>query len=53
MAVESHEAELKQIVAHGGSSIGTEVRKALGDAAAGFVMAKTNVNLVIVQAYQT
>ncbi|EIM85679.1 cation/H+ exchanger [Stereum hirsutum FP-91666 SS1] len=50
MAVESHEAELRQIVSQGGNAIGSEARKALGDVAAAFVMARTNASLLVVQA---
>lgn len=51
MAVESHAVELRQIVSvEGGREIGSEATKALGDVAAGFVMARTSVSLMVLQA---
>lgn len=50
MAVESHAAELRHIVnVEGGREIGSEAMKALGDVAAGFVMARMSLSLMVLQ----
>lgn len=49
LAVESHAAELRDILAsHGGT--GTEVRKTLGDVACAFVVSNVKAGLMVVQA---
>ena len=49
-AVETHSAELKQIMAEQGLAMDADLVKALGDLAAGFVAVNANSNLLIVQA---
>lgn len=50
MAVESHHAELQQLILERGSSIGSAVPKTLGDVGAALVAAETKANLLILQA---
>jgi hypothetical protein len=49
MAVENHAGELKELVGEYGS-VGTEVRKTMGDVATAFVVAGAGSGLVVVQA---
>ncbi|KAG5635939.1 hypothetical protein H0H81_009624 [Sphagnurus paluster] len=50
MAVESHKAELQQLVAEAGASIGSSVAKTVGDAGAALVASNTAASLLILQA---
>jgi hypothetical protein len=47
--VENHAGELKDLIADYGS-VGTEVRKTMGDVASAFVVAGAGSGLVVVQA---
>lgn len=49
LAVENHAGELKDLIADYGS-VGTEVRKTMGDVASAFVVAGAGSGLVVVQA---
>lgn len=49
LAVESHAAELRDILASQGGT-GTEVRKTLGDVACAFVVSNVKAGLMVVQA---
>ncbi|GLB34205.1 putative potassium hydrogen antiporter [Lyophyllum shimeji] len=50
MAVESHKAELQQVVAGAGASIGSSVPKTLGDVGAALVASSAAASLLILQA---
>jgi hypothetical protein len=52
MAVETHRAELQQLLAErgGGQNWGSDVSKTLGDVAAALVVAGANASLLVVQA---
>ncbi|GBE79781.1 K(+)/H(+) antiporter 1 [Sparassis crispa] len=50
MAVESHDAELRELCAARGASLGSEMPKTLGPVAAAFVAANTNSSLLVLQA---
>ncbi|KDQ62807.1 hypothetical protein JAAARDRAFT_190081 [Jaapia argillacea MUCL 33604] len=49
LAVENHHGELKQLMEERGS-VGSEVRKTIGDVATGFVVSGCSAGLVVVQA---
>ncbi|KAJ7504288.1 Sodium/hydrogen exchanger family-domain-containing protein [Mycena galericulata] len=49
LAVEDHAGELKELIEEYGS-VGTEVRKTMGDVASAFVVASTGSGIVVVQA---
>ncbi|KAG5648714.1 hypothetical protein DXG03_000061 [Asterophora parasitica] len=50
MAVESHKAELQQVIAEAGASIGSSVPKTVGDVGAALVASNTAASLLILQA---
>ncbi|THH14981.1 hypothetical protein EW146_g5432 [Bondarzewia mesenterica] len=50
MGVESHQVELRQLMAEKGISVASEAPRTLGDVAAAFVAAGANVSLVVLQA---
>ena len=50
MAVDSHQAELRQLIAEKGISVGSEAPKTLGDVAAAYVATGVNASLVVLQA---
>ena len=50
MAVDSHQAELRQLIAEKGISVGSEAPKTLGDVAAAYVATGVNGSLVVLQA---
>ncbi|KAJ7170478.1 Sodium/hydrogen exchanger family-domain-containing protein [Mycena crocata] len=52
LAVENHAGELKELIGEYGS-VGTEVRKTMGDVASAFVIAGAGSGIVVVQAAET
>lgn len=52
MAVDSHQAELRQLIAEKNAGIGSEVPTTLGDVGAAFVAAGMNSSLLVMQASQ-
>lgn len=50
MAVESHQRELHELVSERNTSVGSEVAKTFGDVASTFVVAGSNVSLIVTQA---
>ena len=50
LAVESHTAELREIVSEQNAFMGSEAPKTLGDVAAAFVATGLNANLLVLQA---
>jgi hypothetical protein len=50
MAVESHQAELRQLIAEKNAGIGSEVPRTLGDVGAALVAAGMNSSLLVMQA---
>lgn len=50
MAVESHEAELRKLIADAGSSIGSTVPRTLGDVGAALVAKQVHASLLVLQA---
>ncbi len=50
MAVESHQAELVQLLTERNQSIGTALPRALGDVGAAFVGTGVSADLLVVQA---
>ena len=50
MAVESHQRELHGLVSERNTSLESEVAKTFGDVASAFVVAGSNVNLIVTQA---
>ena len=49
LAVENHEGELKELMEEYGS-VGSEVRKTIGDVATAFVVGRCGVGVVVLQA---
>jgi hypothetical protein len=50
MAVESHQRELHELVSERTTSLESEVAKTFGDVASAFVVAGSNVSLIVTQA---
>ncbi|KAK2465935.1 hypothetical protein APHAL10511_001576 [Amanita phalloides] len=53
MATESHAAELREIIAECGSSIGASVAKTLGDVGASLLVMNVNAGLLVMQAHSS
>lgn len=49
MAMESHRAELQQLIAGSGSPVGSSVSKTLGDVGAALVATSANASLLVLQ----